>query len=76
MPKYHEHAHILQAFEKVQHEMVATLYPGACLVDQTSNSVSSPGIYVEYNTITSRLESAIQTIYETSQIEIASPPLA
>ena len=33
--------------------MVATLYPGACLVDQTSTSVTSPGIVVEYNTITS-----------------------
>ena len=34
--------------------MVATLYPGACLVDQTSESVSSPGIIVEYNKITSK----------------------
>lgn len=40
------------AFEKVDNKMVATLYPGACLVDQTSTSVTSPGIVVEYNTIT------------------------
>lgn len=55
------------AFEKSGDTMIATLYPGACRETQNATYVTSPGIKVEYNTITRTCQntavSAPQTKY-------------